>query len=54
MLYEVLYEDDSMEIIHADDDKEALEKAETYVKEYGIIFNVFELDKKLNEIRTVF
>lgn len=53
-MYKAEYEDESFEIIDVDNDSEALEEAETYEEEHGIIFNLYEIDENYNELRTVY
>lgn len=52
--YKVNYADENFEIVYAEDDREAFTEAEKYEKEHGSIFDIFEIDEKYNEIRTVF
>ena len=54
MWYKAEYEDDRFEMILANSDEEALEKAYDNEEEFGTLFNVFALDDDDNEIRTVF
>lgn len=53
-IYKADYADENFEIIHADNDREATKEAESYEKEHGIIFNLFEIDENYEEIRTVY
>jgi hypothetical protein len=46
--------EDVFEIICADSDQEALDKAMEYENEYGILFNLTLLDDDYNELKTVF
>lgn len=54
VMYKADYEDDNFEVIYADNDKEAMEEAEKYENEHGILFNVYEIDDDYNEIRTIY
>ena len=54
MWYRAEFEDDNFEMILADDDKEAFEKALEMEEEFGTLFNVFLLDENDNEIATIF
>ena len=53
-MYRAEYEDEEFEIIYADNDNEAMEKANKYKSKHGIIFNLFEIDDDYDEIRTVY
>jgi len=53
--YKAEYEDEEMEVFsYCDSDEEAMEEAESYEKEHGIVFNLFELHENNNVIRTVY
>lgn len=54
MWYKAEYEDDRFEMILADNDQEAFEKAYENEEEFGTLFNVFLLDENDNEIATIF
>ena len=54
MWYKAEYEDDRFEMILADNDDEAFEKADEMQEEFGTLFNVFLLDDNNNEVKTVF
>lgn len=54
MWYRAEFEDDNFEMILADDDNEAFEKAQEMEEEFGTLFNVFLLDENDNEIATIF
>ena len=54
MWYKAEFEEDRFEMILADNDQEAFDKAFELEDEYGTLFNVFALDENDNEIRTVF
>ena len=54
MWYRAEFEDDNFEMILADSDNEAFEKAKEMEEEKGTLFNVFLLDDDYNELRTVF
>ena len=53
-MYKAEYEDDNFEIITADKDSEAIEVAETYESEHGIIFNVYEINNDYENIRMIY
>ena len=53
-MYKAEYEDENFEIIHADNDREAMKEAEKYEEEHGIVFNLFEIDENYDEVRTVY
>ena len=54
-IYKAEYEDGEMEVFsYCDDDKEAMEEAESCESEHGILFNLFEVDENFDEIRTVY
>lgn len=53
-MYKAEYEDDNFEIITADTDSEAIEVAETYEPEHGIIFNVYEISNDYENIRMIY
>lgn len=54
-IYKAEYADENMEVFsYCDNDKEAMEEAESYEKEHGILFSLFELNEDYKEIRTVF
>ena len=55
MQYKAEYEnDDTFEIIIADNDNDAIEQAKIYEDNNGILFNVVLLDDNYNEIKIVF
>ena len=53
-MYKAVYEDEEFEIIFADNDNEAIKEADTYEKQHGIVFNLFEIDENYDEVRTVY
>ena len=53
MWYKAEFEDDNFEMILAGSDKEALESAFDMEEECGTLFNLFLLDDKDNEIKTI-
>ena len=53
-MYKAIYEDEEFEIIYADNDNEAMKEADKYESEHGIVFNLFEIDKDYDEVRTVY
>ena len=53
-MYKAVYEDEEFEIIYADNDNEAMKKADRYESEHGIVFNLFEIYENYDEIRTVY
>lgn len=54
-IYKAEYADENMEVFsYCDNDREAMEEAESYEEEHGTLFNLLELDENYNEIRTVF
>ena len=54
MWYRAEFEDENFEMILADSDNEAFEKADEMQEEHGTLYNVFALDENDNEIKTVF
>ena len=54
MWYRAEFEDENFEMVLADSDNEAFEKAKEMEEEHGTLFNVFLLDDDYNEVRTVF
>ena len=54
MWYRADFEDDNFEMILADSDSEAFEKAREMEEAFGTLFNVFLLDDNDNEVRTAF
>lgn len=54
MWYRAEFEDDNFEMILADSDNEAFEKAQEMEEEFGTLFNVFLLDDNDEVIKTVF
>ena len=54
MWYRAEFEDDNFEMILADNDNEAFEKAQEMEGEFGTLFNLFLLDDNDNEISTIF
>ena len=48
------YENEQMEIVVTSNDKDAVIELESFEGEHGCLFNVFEIDKENNEIRTLF
>ena len=54
MWYRADFEDDNFEMILADNDNEAFEKAQEMEEEFGTLFNVFLLDDNDEVIKTVF
>lgn len=54
-IYKAEYEDEEMEVFsYCDNDEEAMKEAESYEKEHGIVFNLFELDENYDVIRTIY
>lgn len=54
-IYKAEYADGEMEVFsYCDNDREAMEEAESYEKDHGTLFNLFEVDEDYNEIRTVY
>lgn len=54
-IYKAEYADGEMEVFsYCDNDREAMEEAESYEKDHGTLFNLFEVDENYDEIRTVF
>ena len=53
-MYKAIYEDEEFEIIYADNDNEAMKEADKYESEHGFVFNLFEIDKDYDEVRTVY
>lgn len=55
MIYRADYADeDQIAVFEADTDDDAIQEALSYEKEYGTLFNVFEVDENYDVIRTVF
>lgn len=54
MWYRAEYEDERFEMILADNDNEAFEKAQEMEEEFGTLFNVFLLDDNDEVTKTVF
>ena len=54
-IYKAEYADGEMEVFsYCNNDKEAMEEAESCEDEHGIVFNLFEVDENYDEIRTVY
>ena len=53
-MYKAEYEDEEFEIIYANSDNEAMNEADKYESEHGIVFVLFEIDENYDEIRTVY
>lgn len=51
--YKAEFEDDNFELIDAENDTEALNEAWEFEDEHGTLFNLFEIDKNDDIIRTV-
>lgn len=54
MWYRADLEDDNFEMILADSDSEAVEKAYELEEEHGTVFNLYLLDDNDNKIRNIF
>lgn len=54
MWYRAEYEDERFEMILADNDNEAFEKAQEMEEEFGTLFNLFLLDDNDEVTKTVF
>ena len=52
--YRVELPGDEFEIIFAENDDEAMKKAWELEEQYGVIFNVFEIDDDYEIVKTVF
>lgn len=53
-MYKAEYADEQFEIIYADNDNEAMKEAESYEKEHGIVFNLFEIDENYENTRMIY
>ena len=51
--YKAEFEDEEFEIFSAENDDEAMKTAFSFEEEHGTLFNVFEIDKNYDEIRTI-
>lgn len=49
--YRIELENDEFEIIQADTDEEAIERA---LEEYELVFNIVLLDKNYDEVKTIY
>jgi hypothetical protein len=52
-LYQADYADDNFEMIYAESDRKAFCEALKEEKEHGDLFNLVEVDKEYNEVRTI-
>lgn len=53
-IYKAEYEDNEFELIHASEDEDALEDAFNRERHHGALFNLWEVNKNYDEIRTIF
>lgn len=52
--YKAEYADENFEVFQCDNDREAIQEAESYESEHGVVFNVYEVDENYDVLRMIY